>query len=521
MELAIAGVVGFIGWAAASTGKDSRVSGKEERALMHPQAYPFGPGTDAQKALDADRAATQARWEQAVQPGVTGVITPNTKPGGPLPYFTSEKTQATNNLMKQRRLEMFTGALDATSSETGTFRHKTETPARFKPEQNAMPVSFSGSSRVTAMGMDAATASRYVPSQLHQNIVPTQQVRVGRGVGVGTDVTATDGFHPMLRVMPKDFGWKKNNLPGGFVPGAAPICKRPSDVTVFSDNRPPRYWTQAQVALGPGRAVWTGPTTRSKDPGTGCGGSSKIVGSEYYGVMGGNDGSYTNSALPSRDRFDNNTGLPQANPTVARSGTGGYVNSAFDDSRLSQNRETQNGHGVGVLTGTTAHGAAQPYVLQPTNRTTTNAAAMGNPASKIGGGKARPMDRAARTLREQTHESGQPGIATPYIKGMRVSGTDKWLDRESKRYGQLVQGWMPAPNIASAFARRDGQCRTRKGVSLPSGTALPTSTTPIARPNPGQPTTTYNKLPSHNTRLDLNLVQSQLQSNDLAIRIAP
>ncbi|KAI3432547.1 hypothetical protein D9Q98_004096 [Chlorella vulgaris] len=289
--------------------------------------------TDAQKALDADRAATQARWEQAVQPGVTGVITPNTKPGGPLPYFTSEKTQATNNPMKQRRLEMFTGALDATSSETGTFRHKTETPARFKPEQNAMPVSFSGSSRVTAMGMDAATASRYVPSQLHQNIVPTQQVRVGRGVGVGTDVTATDGFHPMLRVMPKDFGWKKNNLPGGFVPGAAPICKRPSDVTVFSDNRPPRYWTQAQVALGPGRAVWTGPTTRSKDPGTGCGGSSKIVGSEYYGVMGGNDGSYTNSALPSRDRFDNNTGLPQANPTVARSGTGGYVNSAFDDSR--------------------------------------------------------------------------------------------------------------------------------------------------------------------------------------------
>jgi hypothetical protein len=197
--------------------------------LSHPQEYPFGPGTAAQKALDEDRAATQARWEQSLQPGLTGVVAG--KPGaGPQPYFTSAKTQGTNTQFKQRRLEMFTGALDADVSQTGTYRNKREIPAMFRPEQSAARVGSGGFARSSPVGLDAV-AGRYVPSKLQNHVLPTQQTRVGPGVGAGIDVQATDGFHPMMRIMPQDFGWKKNNLPGGFVPGAALVGMQSSACT--------------------------------------------------------------------------------------------------------------------------------------------------------------------------------------------------------------------------------------------------------------------------------------------------
>ena len=516
MELAIVGLVGLLGYAASSSGKDSRVTEREECVPDHPQAFPFGPGTSVQAAMDDDRARTQAQWEQSIRPNVTGVITPNTQPTSTLPYYTSAKTQGTNNFMKQRLLETFTGALDTSTSQTGTYMHKSESRSFFEPNQSRMRITSGGSGGSAAMG--GSDAARFIPSQLQQNVLPTQQIRVGRGVGVGTDVPASDGFHPMLRIMPEDFGWKKNNLPGVVVPGGSTVASRPVDSYDVQSHHPPRYYAMEQHPPGPGRAIWTGPTDRAADAGTGCDGHSKIVGTDYYGGAG-REGSYVATTAQSRNRIDNHPGLPETNVTGARDGVGGFVNSSYDMTRLTGQREesvTNMGFN-GTVTGAKAPHAQQPYLLPATDRDTYNAARVGGAGSAVEGGQARPMDRADRTLREQTTVACQNGIASPYIKGATVTGTDKWLDRESKRYGQLIHDWLPPPCLPSAAANRTTVYGAKDRVDIPLMAPIPTTLNPMGMAALGERAGCMNKLPVTNTRLDLNIAKTQLASNDIAI----
>ena len=522
MELAIVGLVGLLGYAASATGKDARDTSDttpQSAALLHPQAYPFGPGTDVQKTRDDDRRATQTQWEQSLQPHVTGVISPNTKPSATMPFFSSEAKQGTNDGMKQRRMEMFTGALDSDTSATGTYRHKKEAPSFFDPKMSAVKITSGGTGGSAAVGIDSA--GRYVPSLLQQNVVPTQQVRVGPGVGVGADVTAADGFHPMLRIRPDDFGWKKNNLPGGFVPGGSAIPARPSETPAFTDFAPQKFWDLERRPLGPGRATLTMPTARSPHPGTGCSGHSRTVGDVYYGGAAA-EGSYTASSAPTRDRGDNNPGMPQTNVTGARDGVGGFVNavSAYDMTRVAtQQREATGSPQTGAVTGARAPAAQRAYLLPDTHRSMQTGPVSGNPGSAVEGGQARPFDRADRTVREQLHGQALPGVATPYIKGASVTGTHKWLDRQAKRHDQIIQGWLPPPCMASAVASRGGAVAATTRAAPSGAVPLPTTSTPLGMAPPGQPTGTYNKLPSENTRLDLSLATTQLADNEVAVSV--
>ena len=513
MELAIVGLIGLLGYAASATGKQPRTLPLDEDTPTHPQAYPFGPGTAAQEAMDADRARMQAQWEQSMQPHATGVITPNTPLGSALPFFTSEKTQGTNSMVKQRLMEMYTGAVDADSSQSGTYRHKAEAPRFFDPALSAVRVTSGGSGGSMSAG-GPSTTQRYIPSQLQQNVLPTQHIRVGPGVGVDASVPATDGFHPMLRVLPQDFGWKKNNLNGTVVPGGALIASQPNVTFEVTDKHPPRYWTMEEHPPGPGRAVLTGPTARSQDPGTGCNGHARLVGSDYYGNAF-DGGSYVPATGATRDRHDNNPGLPETNVSGARDGVGGFVNAAYDTTRLQGQRETSHTFN-GVATGSRASYAQEGYLLPNTQRDMQNAARTGNPGTAVEGGQARPMDRSDRTLREQMAGPAQPGMASPYIKGARVTGTDKWLDRESKRYGQIIQGWLPPPCLASSTPRRFQYMANRQRVEMPPGSALPTTYTPSALTPMGMTTSANNKLPVDNPRLDLALAQNQLATNEFA-----
>ena len=112
------GAVGVLGYVFSGPGRQSRVD-EELRGLppsvAHAQAYPWGPGTEVQRAMDADRRATQARWEQSQRPAVTGVVAPGARPGQQQqqqqqqPFFASARRQNTNDGVKQRRMEMFTG----------------------------------------------------------------------------------------------------------------------------------------------------------------------------------------------------------------------------------------------------------------------------------------------------------------------------------------------------------------------------------------------------------------------------
>jgi hypothetical protein len=513
MELAIVGAVGLLGYTMSAAGKQPRFVGREHPVIKRAQAYPWGPNTDVQKAFDADRQATQARWEQSQQPQLTGVVSPNTRPNSnTMPFFSSASKQHTNTDYKQRRMEMFTGATDMRTSLTGTYARKQEVPSMFKPEWTAGAVNSSGSTVSSPFGADLL--GRYIPSMKQNNVLPTEQIRVGRGVGVGIDVPASDGFHPMLRVMPPDLGFKKNILPGGFVPGAAPIAARPMPVQMVQ-TKPPTTWSMDRYPLAPGKAAVNAATNRPTIVNPGCGG--RLVGDEYYGAAA-RGGAYTSSTQPTRNRFDNNQHEHNTNLTGARHGLGGFANADHDMTRFNSQQREQFETYNGVLTGAAAPAADPMHLLQQTQRSLRHTEIMGNPASVVEGGRARPMDAVDRTLREHMHPQSQPGVATPYLKGHSVTGTHKWFDRESKRYGQHLVNWMPPAHMATDV-RLPGLVEVKQRLQPPNVAALPTTPTPIAMVPLGQSTTPYNKLPPTNTRLDLRIASDQLKNNDLHVAI--
>ena len=515
MEIAILGAVGLLGYTLSSNGKDARFEARDSPVLKNKQAYPWGPGTTVQAELDADRQASQARWEQAQRPHMTGVITPNTKPGDRLPFFTSAAKQNTNDAVKQRRMETFTGALDAGTSQTGTYSRKKEVPSMFKPEWTAGKVSSSGTTGSTAFGIDQA--SRFIPSMRQNNVLPTQQIRVGKGIGVGPDTAASDGFHPMLRIMPTNVGdYKKNNLPGVVVPGGSAVALRPMQAQLLQTG-PPRFYDMERYPLGPGKAALNALTVRTEDPGTGCAGRGRILSDEYYGGAT-LYGAQSNGAQPSRNRNDNNPNMHETNVTGASHGIGGFVNSDFDMSRVEAQRREQAVQYEGMLTGAKAPKSEEMYLLPDTHRSIHRTEVMGNPSTAVEGGKARPQDQVDRTLREHLHPESQPGIAAPYLKGHSVQSTHKWMDREAKRYGHHMVNWMP-PAHKATDVRFPGLVQVKPRLQLPEATVLPTTATPIGMAPVGVSTTTYNKLPPTNTRLDLAIAKNQLASNELAVAL--
>lgn len=511
MELAILGAIGLLGYTFSETG--SRSSSKGKPVLRHAQSYPWGPGTEVQKLMEEDRRATQAKWEESLQPHITGVVTPNTKPTDQVPFFTSARTQHTSSDIKQRRLETFTGALDAKTSQTGTYSRKQEVPNMFKPEWTATPVNSGGGSSSRPFGVDQA--SRFIPSLIQNNVLPTQQIRVGKGVGVGPDVAATDGFHPMLRIMPNNVGeYKKNNLPGGVVPGSSGVATRPMEVE-FLKTGPPTFWDMERYPLAPGKAAVNARSNRPEVVHPGCGG--RLMGDEYYGG-GGMSGHYSAATQPSRDRDDNNMNVHDTNVTGSRHGIGGFVNASHDLSRVVAQQREQAATYEGMLTGAQAPKADPSYLLPQTHRSAQYTEMMGNPGSVVEGGRARPQDSWDRTLREQMHPQSQPGVAAPYIKGHSVQATDKWMDRESKRYGQHLHNWMP-PAHKATDVRVPGLMQIKPRVELFEAPILPTNPTPMAMAPVGQSTSTYNKLPPTNARLDLSIAKSQLASNQLHLAV--
>lgn len=510
MELAILGAVGLLGYVLSE--KDVRAQTPDQPVPKHMHGYPWGPGTEVQKLMEADRQNTKARWEQSVEPHVTGVVSPNTKPGGMQPFFSSAAKQHTNNEIKQRRLENFTGALDLKTSRTGVYSRKREVPSMFKPEWNASPVNSSGATAGTPFGIDQG--SRYVPSLRQNNVLPTQQVRVGPGLGVAGNVAAADGFHPMLRIMPQNVNeYRLNNLAGGIVPGASAIAGRPSDMPLEQFG-PPRYWEQQRRPTLATKASVNAASERPNEMLAPCGG--RLIGEDYYGT-GGREGSYTAATQATRDRYDNNLATHETNVTGAIHGIGAFAKATFDPTRLDAQQREQFQAYDGMLTGDRAPKAQETYLLPETNRSIHTTDVVGNPASAVEVGSTRPQDLMDRTLREHMHPQSQPGIAAPYIKGHSVTATDKWLDREAKRYTTHLVDWMPPAHMPTDV-RVPGLVQVKPRLELQDVPSLPTTATPLNMAAPGHVTRQI-KLPSENARLDLGIASAQLASNPLHLKV--
>ena len=272
--------------------------------------------------LDLHNQRAIERFNKSFYPKQSGIIAP---------FYKVRSTNA-NDSQRQQRMEQFTG-------NDATWRKKREAEAFFDPVKQNIDSSGREGNRVSYNAeylVDSLT-------EKNQNTLPFQQIQVGRGLGVGSDVPAADGFHPMLRVIPADGLLHKSTELGGRInPGGALNEARTSDV-VLRHNKPPRVWDMSRRPLEPGRAAVTAPTVRGEHDclhPVGC----RIDG-EYRPGGAAREGAYVDGRETTRTD-DRSTEGDLANIDGPKAPGGYHTYTPGDAYRItSQHRETSNAPG--------------------------------------------------------------------------------------------------------------------------------------------------------------------------------
>ena len=138
----------------------------------------------------------------------------------PVPFFKSEKSQNTNDSLKDNRLSTFTGI------DNVDFIHKKETETPFNPTPDLTNVNGSRNTLDYEL-------SHYNTSHLHNNSLPFTQEKVGRGLGIKSDVAAGGGFHDSFRILPDNVNaYRKHTYENRVVRGVSHVTNRHSDINV-------------------------------------------------------------------------------------------------------------------------------------------------------------------------------------------------------------------------------------------------------------------------------------------------
>jgi hypothetical protein len=488
--------------------------------------------TSVAALLAGDSARMTARWEEALDPARTGVITPNNgsiNMQGNVPFFRSARSQNTNESVKQTRMELFTGANDAAMSQTGTYRNKREVEARFRPTESAAPLTFGGSAGNPAADLDrmmsAERANLNAAGARYNNVTPVQQLRVGRGVNVGPGVAATGGFHSRFRVLPTqdELGsYRRHQLPGGVIPGKSRVNVREAASRSVLNHDGKIEWTQERrPTLPSGQRALTAAAAIDEHVSSTRRAQSELE-VEYYGNRareGPSTGADDTDATRLKDRTAR---FPNLNGTSAASGpaVGHYAVSEYELSRTDKlMREqgtpyTPNGSGTVNAKGRTVPAGE---VMSNTQRNLTNSFGPGNGASRVSRGEALAPDRPSTTLREMTTNTDTKvlgGSALVDKSDYDNENRFKVLDRTAKRGSQLVEAF-GAPGRMNVFdTAGDGAKVVKKTQTLREGLKGHEGRMPrYYDKGTGAETTPLNKLPVHNPRLDLSTARDQLRSN--------
>jgi hypothetical protein len=132
------------------------------------------------------------------------------------PFYTSQKTQNTNDSIKDRRLATFTGINNL------EYVKKKETLS-IEPEPNSNPLFNNG----VTFEPHIERYSEYIASNKHNNVSSTPKQIVGPGLGMGIENNPNQGFHPTFRILPENVNsYKKNNLIGSVNHGKQNVDNR-------------------------------------------------------------------------------------------------------------------------------------------------------------------------------------------------------------------------------------------------------------------------------------------------------
>lgn len=154
------------------------------------------------------------------------------------PFFTSAKSQNTNDSVKNQYLETFTG------NDKLMFQHKREVEndcieknieyGQVYGTQNLSSAQYSDEVNRYKASMDGVNWMN--------NTLPFEQQRIGPGLNAGTDVSAKGGFHDTYRILPDNVNsYKKHTHTGRVLSGKGETTKRQLENQVDS-HRPERFY---------------------------------------------------------------------------------------------------------------------------------------------------------------------------------------------------------------------------------------------------------------------------------------
>ena len=271
MEALVIATIAALGWTFSKKPTPQSPTRVDEEPTLIPRGAPLNDESHPSTQLNAFSNEAIKRWNQSQFPERTGIIAP---------LYSSMKVQNSNDSVKQRTLEQFTGS-------DITWRKKKEVENLFKPTPQS--IDFSG--KEGNLPSYTNTTIEDALTQTQNSALPFEQIRVGPGIDVPLDVPAADGLHSMYRAMPVDgFAYKNKELTGAIVPGSAENQQQMVAPHV-PYNHPPRVFDMSRRPLEKGRSGVTAPMVRSRhtsinpiygtDPGNPV--QCHVDGQEYYG----------------------------------------------------------------------------------------------------------------------------------------------------------------------------------------------------------------------------------------------
>lgn len=336
MEAIIIGALALVGYEISKNPKTSRRKTENVTLLKDKNAYPSE--------------------NEAIQPH-----------NNMTPFFTSAKSQNTNDDVKQRRIETFTGCDDI------SFQSKKECSNMFTPVANL------GHVNGTPGILNDYREDRFslsVTDKMH-NTLPFEQKQIGPGINASLDTAAKGGFHEMHRILPNNVGdYKKNNFAGRVQYGKNVTTKPDNAPNIQDNNKPQRYYTSDNRGTIQSKFQVSGSVLRPQieldDTARGYANDLPSIGI----AAPANHAESQQQRINSTRTYDSTQCIQYGNPSMASNGAGGYQTSTYI---VSDGQRENPSNVLNTNQQSKGHLNYSGEYVNPTHRQNTNYEYNGNP----------------------------------------------------------------------------------------------------------------------------------------------
>jgi len=178
-----------------------------------------------------------------------------------------ETTQYLDNSQVQQRMEIYTGLRQKRDREDLGKPNKVESNNLFTPQERTTGYGYQYGNGGSGPGLAITRQKEFEDlkktMKFKTNEHPIEQIQVGRGLSIGTEVPAAGGFQQYTRVMPDNISdYSSNQLPGMVAGGKWLYSNAPTSQAPVIKNRVNGYYSLCDTGPGPCRSTMTAEMTR-------------------------------------------------------------------------------------------------------------------------------------------------------------------------------------------------------------------------------------------------------------------